>query len=337
MLPLSANGREPEPPPRALQPKNIIAVLALAVAYLLLSHWLVGFHTDQLYVAGLFVGLYLASKPTRRFALGFSIFIMYWIVFNYMKAIPNYRVNPVHIAELYHFEKAHFGISLANGSVITPNEYWLLHHTTFLDVLTGCFYLCWVPVPLLFGVLLFYTKREQFLRFSLTFLLVNLLGFVVYYTYPAAPPWYVQQFGFSFHPATPGNVAGLQRFDDFFHTGIFKSLYEKSSNVFAAMPSLHSAYPLIVLYYGIRSRMKWLNIFFALVTVGIWFSAVYTSHHYILDVLAGISCAVLGIGLFHLLLKTGMMRRFMGLLMRATAPAPKVKPLVKQPLPVETV
>jgi membrane-associated phospholipid phosphatase len=38
--------------------------------------------------------------------------------------------------------------------------------------------------------------------------------------------------------------------------------------------------------------------------VGIWFTAVYASHHYILDVLAGIICAALGIGLFNIALSS---------------------------------
>jgi membrane-associated phospholipid phosphatase len=82
---------------------------------------------------------------------------------------------------------------------------------------------------------------------------------------------------------------------------IFKSIYAKGSNVFAAMPSLHSAYPVIVLYYGFKNRLGLVNIFFAIVVLGIWFTAVYAGHHYILDVLAGITCAILGISLFNLL------------------------------------
>jgi membrane-associated phospholipid phosphatase len=35
--------------------------------------------------------------------------------------------------------------------------------------------------------------------------------------------------------------------------------------------------------------------------VGIWFAAVYSGHHYVLDVLAGIGCGLAGIGLFNLL------------------------------------
>jgi len=167
--------------------------------------------------------------------------------------------------------------------------------------MSGIFYLCWIPVPLAVAAYLFFTNRKQFLLFSLTFVLVNFLGLIIYYLYPAAPPWYVQFNGFIFHPGTPGNTAGLAKFDVFFHADIFKSIYAKGSNVFAAMPSLHSSYPVIVLYYGLKNRLGLVNIFFGLVMVGIWFSAVYASHHYVLDVLAGILCAITGITIFNLL------------------------------------
>jgi membrane-associated phospholipid phosphatase len=65
------------------------------------------------------------------------------------------------------------------------------------------------------------------------------------------------------------------------------------------MPSLHSAYPLITLYYGIKSRLGLVNILFATIMVGIWFAAVYSSHHYLLDVIAGVACAIIGIFIFQ--------------------------------------
>ncbi len=193
-----------------------------------------------------------------------------------------------------------FGINF-EGSRITPNEYWLRKGNTFFDVLAGIFYLTWVPVPLMFAAYLFLKKRRQFFYFSLTFFLVNMIGFIIYYMYPAAPPWYVQQHGFSFDPATHGSTAGFSKFDHFFHVEIFKSIYAKSSNVFAAMPSLHSSYPVIVLYYGLKNKLGWINILFAVIMLGIWFSAVYASHHYVFDVLMGIACAITGISLFQLL------------------------------------
>ncbi|MDB5133092.1 MAG: PA-phosphatase [Mucilaginibacter sp.] len=289
--------------------RSVIVVSVISLAYLLLSRYLVGYKIDQLVLVFIFNSLFFLSPVTRKFILGFSIFIVYWIVFDYMKAFPNYNYNTVHIADLYHLESRLFGIHF-NGSLLTPNEYWRLNGTTFLDVAGGIFYLCWIPVPLAFAGFLFFKSRKQFLYFSLTFLLVNLLGFVIYYLYPAAPPWYVAYHGFNFHASMPGNSAGLAKFDQFFHIAVFKSLYAKGSNVFAAMPSLHSSYPVIVLYYGVKNRLGLINLFFAVVMLGIWFTAVYASHHYVLDVLTGIVCAIAGIMAFNLFIKTKSFGKF---------------------------
>ncbi len=297
----------PLPTGTPLTLRTAAVALGISVLYLLLAKWLVGFKTDQLFLAGLFNVLFFLSGPTRRFILGFSVFIIFWIIFDFMKAFPNYHYNTVHIGDIYRTEKSLFGMDLIlDGSVVpgvrsTPNEYWQIHHTTFLDIASGIFYLCWIPLPLAFAGYLFYKNKEAFFRFALTFLTVNLLGFIIYYAYPAAPPWYIQQYGTLFNPHTPGNTAGLARFDNYFHVSVFSSLYAKSSNVFAAMPSLHASYPLTVLYYGIKTRMRWANALFATIMMGIWFAAVYSSHHYVLDVLAGITCGVTGILLFNLL------------------------------------
>ncbi|HTI07117.1 MAG TPA: phosphatase PAP2 family protein [Puia sp.] len=309
--PLSAKG---------LTLRSVLIVTAISAAYLILSAWLIGFKTDQLFLALLFNTLFYVSGATRRFILGFSIFIVFWIIFDFMKAFPNYRYNIVHIESIYQAEKNLFGIRTTSGAVLTPNEFWLSHTHPFLDILAGLFYLCWIPLPLAFGGYLFYKDREMFFRFALTFLLVNLLGFVIYYGYPAAPPWYVQQYGFGFNPHTPGNTAGLGRFDHLLHVSVFSGLYAKSSNVFAAMPSLHASYPLIVLYYGIKSRLRLANLLFATIMVGIWFAAVYSSHHYVLDVLAGIACGLTGISLFNYFYRRrGRLYRFVQFCIAGTA------------------
>jgi hypothetical protein len=283
---------------RLFTKKNVLFTTAISLFYLLLSKLLIGFKIDQLILVAIFNAFYYASFPTRKFITGFSVYIVFWVLFDSMKAFPNYLYNTVHTESLYNAEKHLFGIHLHNH-LITPNEYWRQHTNTFFDIISGIFYLCWVPVPIIFAGYLFFTNREQFMYFSLTFLFVNIIGFIIYYIYPAAPPWYIQRYGFQFAAHTPGNTAGLQQFDDFFHAGIFHALYAKSSNVFAAMPSLHSAYPLITLYYGIKNRLGAINILFAIIMLGIWFAAIYTSHHYVLDVLAGVACAITGIFIFQ--------------------------------------
>lgn len=289
--------------------KTIYTTLFISLAYLLLSFVLVGFKVDQLILIFIFNSLFYISPGTRKFILGFSIFIVYWVIFDYMKAFPNYIFTPVHIEDLYHLEEKLFGIHF-KGQLLTPNEYWKLNTNSFLDVLTGFFYLMWVPVPLAFATYLFFKRREQFVYFSLTFLWVNLLGFVVYYCFPAAPPWYVQAHGFQFIYTTAGNTGGLSRFDHFFNIHLFQGIYSKGSNVFAAMPSLHSSYPLIVLYYALKNKMGILNLFFAILVLGIWFAAVYNSHHYVLDVIGGVLCAMVAIVSFNFFLKNTTFRNY---------------------------
>lgn len=294
---------------------------AISLAYLLFSYFLIGFRSEQLVLIGLCNACYYLSNTTRRFITGFSIFVVFWILYDYMKAFPNYAYRAVDIAQLYATEKRLFGLHTA-GQLLTPNEYWLLNGNAVLDIVCGVFYLCWVPVPLGFAGYLFFKNRRLFFEFSLTFLLVNILGFVIYYLHPAAPPWYVQQHGFEFQPLTMGSTAGLAKFDAFFDVNIFKSIYAKNSNIFAAMPSLHSAYPVIVLFYAIKNKSGLFNLLFFSIMIGIWFSAVYTSHHYVLDVLAGIAVSLTGVGTIRLLLaKSRTFNRFVNYCWLATAPA----------------
>lgn len=283
-----------------VNPRSVIVISTFSIVYLVLSYFLVGFKGDQIVLLLLANGLFYASKVTRKFFIAYLTFLVYWIIFDYMKAFPNYRYNTVHMADLYNFEKHLFGIHF-NGILLTPNEYLKLNSTSFLDVTSGIFYLCWIPVPFGFGIYLFITNRRQCLEFLIAFVVVNLVGFVIYYAYPAAPPWYIQDHGYTLITNTGENVAGLIRFDNYFHARIFQSIYTKGSNVFAAMPSLHSAYPIVVFYYAAKNRLYKASVVFGIVMIGIWFGAVYTSHHYILDVLAGILCAVAGISLFNVL------------------------------------
>jgi membrane-associated phospholipid phosphatase len=223
-----------------------------------------------------------------------------------MRIYPNFEFNPVHIREPYLFEKSWFGFEY-NGGRMTPNEYFASNTHPVLDVLSGLFYLCWVPVPLMFAVWLFFRDKRLLLDFSLAFLLTNIFGFILYYAYPAAAPWYVELYGFQENFSIPGNEAGLANFDRILGVSLFQGMYARNANVFAAIPSLHAAYPLITLYFGWKKKLQLASWVFLIILAGIWFSAVYSRHHYILDVLLGALCAVLTIILYEkVILKTSV-------------------------------
>lgn len=283
--------------------ESISALTSLAV-WLTVTALCVGFRPEHLWLALLLGGLFFACRTSRKIVVALLPFIVFGISYDWMNIVHNYEVNPVDIKGIYDTEKSLFGITLSDGSILTPNEFLALHTTPLLDFLGGFFYLCWVPVPILFGLYLYFKgERETYLRFALVFLLVNFIGFAGYYIHPAAPPWYVALHGFGLNLSTPGEVAGLGAFDEMTGLGIFHGLYGRNANVFAAVPSLHSAYTFVAFIYSLKSKSPLgIKIFLAIVTLGIWFTAVYTSHHYIIDVSLGILCSILGYLLFEQLL-----------------------------------
>ncbi len=281
--------------------KNEILICLGALAFwLIITAAFVGFRPEHPVMALLIAALFFAGGASRRLVMALLPFAIFGISYDWMNMVPNYTVNDVDIAGIYESEKSLFGITTAAG-ILTPNEFFAQHTNGVLDFLCGIFYLCWVPVPIMFGIYLYYARKEKsYLHFALVFLFVNLLGFAGYYIHPAAPPWFVAEHGTEFILGTGGSVAGLGAFDRMIGVGIFDAIYARNANVFAAVPSLHSAYTLVAFIYSVRSKapMGW-KITLAVITLGIWFTAVYTSHHYIIDVLLGIACALLGFVLFE--------------------------------------
>lgn len=292
--------------------RETMLVVVITVVFLLLTATCIGLRPEHFLMAGLFFVLFFAGKTTRKLAVALLPFIIFGVSYDWMRVYPNYQVNPIDVQGLYEAEKSLFGISV-NGTTLIPCEYFAIHHWSIADFFAGVFYLCWVPVPIVFGLWLYLKgDRRMYLRFAMVFLLVNLIGFAGYYIHPAAPPWYAMNYGFEAMLDTPGNVAGLGRFDELMGCTIFNSIYGRNANVFAAVPSLHAAYMVIPLYYAIvRKSNKMLIALFAIILVGIWCTAVYSSHHYIIDVLLGIFCALLGIFVFEKgLMKIGGFKRF---------------------------
>ena len=290
----------------------------LLTLFLSLGIWLVvtalfvGIRPEHPLLIALIAVLFCAHPQTKKLVIALLPFILFAVSYDWMNIVPNYKVNPIDVQGLYEAEKSLFGITTAAGTV-TPNEYFAEHHCAFMDFWAGFFYLCWVPVPILFGLSLYFMKqRNLYLRFAIVFLFVNLIGFAGYYIHPAAPPWYVMKYGFEPILNTPGDVAGLGRFDEMTGLGIFDSLYSRNSNVFAAVPSLHSAYMVIAFYYSLKAKYpNFLRVIFGIIMLGIWFTAVYSAHHYIIDAILGASCAVLGIFIFEkILMKWGTFNRF---------------------------
>lgn len=293
-----------------LSSKKILPVLMATLLYVIWLISFVGMRVDHVYFITFFWGMYLIHPISRKLILSVVFFLLFWIIYDSMRVYPNYLFNDVHIIQPYEIEKSLFGF-LCIDELLIPNEFFhRFPHPTF-DLISGIFYLTWVPLPVLYGIFLFQKDRPMLLKFSFTFLLANLFGFVVYYMYPAAPPWYYIAYGNVENFNIPGNAANLTRFDNMIGSPIFQNMYNKNANVFAAIPSLHAAYPIILFYFGLKKRYKIASIIFFLDILGIWFAAVYSLHHYIIDLILGGICAIFAIFAFGIIEKSDIFQRFL--------------------------
>lgn len=287
------------------KPKETAILVGSLAVWLLVTAIFIGLRVDHIFLGALIVALFFTHPISKKLLVAFVPFALFGLSYDWMKLYPNYMVNHPVTVELYNFECTLFGITGSDGNILTLNEFFAAHTSTFADVMAGVFYLCWVPVPMAFALWLFFNKQMSVcIRFGWAFLFVNLLGFTLYYILPAAPPWYYFQYGSDVLTESVGSAAGLSRFDEFFGANIFNSIYSRNSNVFAAFPSLHSAYPVVAFIYSLRAKCNIaVRVIFGIIMVGIWWAAVYSQHHYLTDVVAGALLATLGVLVFELLYK----------------------------------
>jgi len=275
--------------------KAIKLFVIFTALYFLWFVFAIGIHSNNISLYLGITALYFINGSTRKFLYCFAPFFIFLVLYDSLRALHRLNLFEIHTQDLYYLDKTLFHLT-SEGKQLSLNEYFLQNRNSVLDFLSGAFYLTWVPFPILFGLYLFVKKRFALVfNFWLCFLITNLIGFVGYICYPAAPPWYYLEFGAQIIKETSGQAAGLAWFDEIIGIPIFTNMYTQSAYVFGAMPSLHAAYPIVLSFYSMQYKNKILTAIFLCSVFGIWFGAIYTTHHYALDILMGILCAVLGI------------------------------------------
>lgn len=264
---------------------------ALGLLYIAVIGVLGGLHGGHVLI-GLLGFLDAYNEKTRLFLRTFLPCIVTGAIYDSLRytLVPG-TAGRIHVAGPYLLERAWFGIG---GR--TLNEVFEVHHWAIADVAAGLAYLFYVAEFLGLAMLVFFTGNvARALTFARCFFAVSMMGFITYFIYPAAPPWYVAARGLG--PAqmniepSPG---AAHRFDALLGTHIFTNVYSQSVEVFGAIPSLHVAYPLMAAVLAFQTReLRWARWPAAFFAVLICFSAVYLQHHYVIDVLIGLGYAAI--------------------------------------------
>jgi hypothetical protein len=116
---------------------------------------------------------------------------------------------------------------------------------------------------------------------------MNITAVIIQIIFPCSPPWYENTYGLA--PANysiSGDAAGLKAIDALFGVDLYTSTFHASPMVFGAFPSLHSGWATLETMFMGHLFPK-LFPFYVFYTMWLWWSTMYFSHHYAVDLVAG--------------------------------------------------
>ena len=274
-----------------------VFVLVLIFVYCYAVYEVIGFRPDHFFLSMIVLVFLLSGKEWGiRFLIDWSPFILFWIAYDMMRGVADSMRSYVFVAEPYNIEKLLFG--WLTGSTVPAfylQKMQAMHEGELIKVITDVgatgIYVFHFLSPLLLGWFFWHTLKERrnFYFFVCTLTVLNILALLTFMLLPSAPPWYVYKHGFAQPSSELLDSAGaLVNFDKLMGAHYLRSFWNTfNANRFAAIPSLHGAYPIVIaLFIWLRfGGYSWIA---GIYPLGAWFSAVYLNHHYLLDLFAGI-------------------------------------------------
>ena len=189
----------------------------------------------------------------------------------------------------------------------------------------------WLHFPLIivFGLYLYYGQRSKYTLMRDAFLTSGAIALVIYWLYPVAPPWALNELAvgdFGFDPGAPSYVTGFfDTMEAYLGYGYQAQSSRAFVNPYAAMPSLHFGWDLLlgigIVWASWRQPWMWLTL-----PIGIFLplsqipAITATANHFFLDAVAGAVVALMGFPL-ALALRRRVYPRLIGALERSPWPA----------------
>jgi hypothetical protein len=236
--------------------------------------------------------LALSLTDLRRWARGLIVdwlpFIGFLFAYDIARGAADNLGIAAHTSAGIDFDQALFG-----GSV--PSN-WLQDHlyhpfsVHWYDYGVFGVYMTHFFTTLVIAALLWRFAYPQFKRFRTMVLALAGAGFLTYALFPATPPWLAAQ---------DGRLPGIHRVvgEVWGHVGVVsaQTLFEGGSgyvNDVAAVPSLHAAFPVLIMLFFWRAARVWQRVVLVAYPLAMGFTLVYGGEHYVLDVVLGWGYAV---------------------------------------------
>lgn len=237
----------------------------------------------------------LGTPKIRELLYGLLPYAFVGILFDGMRPFQKLGLTEsrVLVCSLRDLEATFFGWGSGDAKQ-TIHDYFYVHHTPLLDFYAAFPYGTFIIASAACSVWLYVKDRDAMRRFAWVFLLMNIAAFITYHVLPAAPPWYFHERGCVVDLSTRASEGpALARVDQMMGIGYFKGMYGKAASVFGALPSLHCAYPFLIVVQGWKTFSKTFRGLALFYWASMVFAAVYLDHHWVLDALLGTAYAAI--------------------------------------------
>ncbi len=276
-------------------PRAIILVAYFAAVLPTLMLLNVGLVPDVLVLV--LLGAAVVAGHPLLFVRDWGVFLLVVVLWQQTGKVATWAGYPLHVHELIDADKW-LTWPWLHG---TLPQVWLQQHLyhagtwQWYDIMSWAVYGLHFPEPLLVGFVIWLRDPALFRRYSIAFLTLASLAFAVYILYPAVPPWMAASRHYPYRLIPPLTNIFNQFNHDVLTVGLghsYHTVLHVDYNLTAAMPSLHAAFPLLSALYLRKSIGRWglLMLGYGLI---VWFSVVYMAEHWVIDVLAGLACAVI--------------------------------------------
>jgi len=213
-------------------------------------------------------------EVAREIVMMVSAFALYFVV----------RAN-VDGREFEAFERATDVIQLERALGIfweIDMQRLVLHNTLLLKASNAVYVWCHFPAIVFTAVWLFFLHREEYKLSRNAFLISGAIGLVIYGMLPVAPPRFMPVWGFVDTVAFRESAQQV-------------SLPPFLLNEYAAMPSLHFGWNLLVGIAIVRNASGPVRALGVIMPALMFLSIVLTGNHYIMDGIAGGLVALMGL------------------------------------------
>lgn len=235
------------------------------------------------------------NNKTRRFVKDWIPFLIVFMSYEAMNGLVG-KISQLNL----HTAPYNLEVALFSGQAPTLILQQSMR-SPILDYVGAFFYTIYFFVPTIFGFVIWRESHKDYWKYIVALGILTYSALVTFLVYPVAPPW--------LNPNIAGqglNPHVIRILTDSVDTSIgipvYKTIYDfLGSNLYAALPSLHSALPWLI-YLFAHKIWKWRALPVLIIPVGTWFSAVYLGEHYVVDVVGGIAYATMAFLAVELLL-----------------------------------